>query len=79
MIQTSEKHPKLLFVTVNGWNNTTGTSTISSIIEGYPKDCIANIFLRADMPNSNVCDNYFRIDELKVLRSIIKRNVNSYL
>lgn len=68
---------KILVLTVNGWNNTTGTSTISSILEGYPKECIANIFLRADKPNSNICDKYYRIDELKVLKSIINRNTKT--
>lgn len=70
-------YPKILFITVNGWNNTTGTSTITSIIEGYPKECIANIFLRADLPNSPVCDNYFRIDELKVLKSIFYKKIKT--
>lgn len=70
-------YPKILFLSVNGWNNTTGTSTLTSIIDGYPKECIANIFLRADKPNSEVCDKYFRIDELKVLKSIVKRNLKT--
>lgn len=70
-------YPKILFLSVNGWNNTTGTSTITSIIEGYPKECIASIFLRADNPNSVVCDKYFRIDELKVLKSVLKRKVKT--
>lgn len=70
-------YPKILFLTVNGWNNTTGTGTISSIIEGYPKECVANIFIRADRPNSSVCDKYFRIDELKVIKSVFKRNIKT--
>jgi len=71
------KYPKILFLTVNGWNNTTGTSTISSLIEGYPPECVANIFIRADRPNSPVCKNYFRIDEIKVFKSVIKRKIKT--
>lgn len=70
-------YPKILFITVNGWNNTTGTSTISSIIEGYPKECVANIFIRSDMPNSNVCDRYFQINELNVMKSIFKPKIKT--
>ena len=44
------EYPKILFITVNGWNNTTGTSTISSIINGYPTDKIANI--KVMIPNA---------------------------
>ena len=33
----SENHfPRILFLTVNGWNDTTGTGTITSIIKNYP-------------------------------------------
>ena len=71
------EYPKILFITVNGWNNTTGTSTISSIINGYPTDKIANIFIRADKPNSDMCDRYFRIAELDVFKSIFKRNIKT--
>lgn len=63
-------YPKLLFITINGWNNTTGTATIPSIIDGYPKECVANIFVRPDIPNSPVCDRYFQISEFDVIRSI---------
>ncbi len=73
----NNKYPKILFLTVNGWNNTTGTSTITSIIKEYPKENIANIYLRADKPNSEVCDRYFRIDELKVLKSIFNRKIKT--
>lgn len=69
-------YPKILFLTINGWNNTTGTATISSIIDGYPKEKIANIFIRADLPNSECCSRYFRIPEFSVFKSIIKRKLN---
>ena len=68
-------YPKILFITINGWNNTTGTATIPSIIQGYPVECVANIFIRADIPNSPVCDNYFQISENDVLKSIFRKDV----
>ena len=68
-------YPKILFITINGWNNTTGTTTIPSIIQGYPVECVANIFIRADIPNSPVCDNYFQISENDVLKSIFRKDV----
>ena len=66
--------PRILFITVNGWNNTTGTSTISSIIEGYPPEKIANIFIRTNEPNSLCCKHYYRISEQAVLQSVFFRN-----
>ena len=66
-------YPRILFITINGWNNTTGTATIPSIIEGYPVECVANIFIRADIPNSPVCDRYFQISEKEVMKSILHK------
>lgn len=70
-------YPKILFITVNGWNDTTGTSTIPSIIGGYPKGCVANIFIRSDMPKSDVCDNYFQINEFNVIKSIFNTKIKT--
>ncbi len=75
-INSNSEYPKILFLTVNGWNNTTGTATISSMIDGYPSENIANIFIRADLPNSKCSSKYFRIPEFDVFKSILKRKFN---
>lgn len=68
-------YPRILFITINGWNNTTGTATIPSIIEGYPKECVASLFIRPDIPNSDVCNNYFNISELDVFKSFFNHKI----
>lgn len=70
-----EKKARILFITVNGWNNTTGTATIPSIIEGYPPENVACIFIRPDIPNSPVCNLYYSISEADVIKSIYRRDV----
>lgn len=70
-----KEYPRILFITVNGWNNTSGTATISSIIKGYPPAQVANIFIRPDMPNLAACNYYFNISERDVIRSIFSRKV----
>lgn len=70
-----KKYPKILFITVNGWNNTTGTATIPSIIEGYPSKNIACIFIRPDLPNSHTCSSYYNISEKEVIKSIFNHNI----
>ena len=57
------EYPRILFITINGWNNTTGSATIPSIIAGYPSDRIASIYIRPDVPNASVCNKYFNISE----------------
>ena len=70
-----EKKPKILFITINGWNNTTGTATIPSIIEGYPSENVASIFIRPDLPNSPVCNLYYSISEADIIKSVFRKNV----
>ena len=70
-----KEYPKILFITVNGWNNTTGTATIPSIIEGYPSENVACIFIRPDLPNSPACNLYYNISERDVIKSIFNRKI----
>ena len=70
-----EGYPKILFITINGWNNTTGSATIPSIIAGYPSDKIASIFIRPDVPNSDVCKRYFNISEKEVIKSVFSNSI----
>lgn len=69
------EYPKILFITINGWNNTTGSATIPSIIAGYPTDKVASIFIRPDIPNSDVCNKYFNISEKEVIKSAFSASV----
>lgn len=69
------EYPKILFITINGWNNTTGSATIPSIIAGYPSDRIASIFIRPDVPNASVCNKYFNISEKEVIKSLFSSSV----
>ena len=70
-----KEYPRILFITVNGWNNTTGTATIPSIIEGYPPENVACIFIRPDVPNSPTCNLYYNISERDVIRSVFNRKI----
>ena len=69
-----QKHPKILISTVDCWNDKIGANTMSSLFAGYDVEKIANIYIRADVPNSKVCKKYFQISENKVMKSIFKRN-----
>lgn len=70
-----KEYPKILFITINGWNNTTGSATIPSIIDGYPSDRIASIYIRPDVPNASVCNKYFNISEKEVIKSLFSSSV----
>lgn len=68
----NDKNPRILVITVNSWNSKVGDNTFSTLLDGYPKDNIASLFIREDEPDSKVCNKYFRISESAIIKSIIK-------
>ncbi len=68
---------KVLILSVPAWNKKTGSDTFSSLMEGYGADNVANIYIRESLPDSPVCNNYFRISENAVLKSVFKRKVKT--
>lgn len=68
---------RVLICSIPCWNSKTGSDTFSSLMEGYDPDCIANLYIREDLPDSPVCHNYFRISESAVIKSIFRRNVKT--
>ena len=65
---------KILINTVDAWNNRVGANTMSSIFSVFPKENLANIYIRPQVPNSPVCENYFQISEMDLIKSIIFKN-----
>lgn len=68
---------KVLILSVPSWNKKSGSDTFSSLMEGYGADNVANIYIRETLPDSPVCNNYFRISENAVLKSIVKRSLKT--
>lgn len=69
-----EHFPKVLVSTIPSWSQTSGANTFSTLFDGYPSDKVSNIYTRADLPDSRVCDRYFQILEGSVMKSCFKRN-----
>ena len=68
---------KILVLSVSAWSSKVGMDTWPTLLEGKNPDCVANICLRGETPDSKVCNNYFYISENKVLKSIFKRGVKT--
>ena len=72
----SENQPRILVVSVGSWNSKVG-STWPSLLKKYNSENIANICIRDEIPDSNVCSRYFNISENRVIKSIFKRNIKT--
>ena len=65
---------RVLVTTIPAWSERSGANTFSSLLDGYGADYVANIYTRADLPDSKVAGRYFQILEWKVVKSIITFN-----
>lgn len=65
--------PKVLVCTINSWNSKIGDNTFQLLLEQIPADNLASVFIREDTPDSPACNNYFRISEGRVIKSILNR------
>lgn len=69
--------PKILIVTVASWNSRVGSNTWATLVDGYPAENLANICIREDYPDSDVCSRYFVVSENRVLKSVFNRQVKT--
>ena len=69
--------PKILVFTVNSWNSIVGDNTWATLLKYYKSENLANIFIRDEIPDSKVCSKYFCISENRVIKSILKRKIQT--
>lgn len=73
----SLNQPKILIFTVASWNSKVGANTWATLLENYDRENLANIYIRNEIPDSQVCSKYFSISENKVLKSIFNRKIKT--
>lgn len=64
-------YPKVLVVSNNPFSKTNANGrTLSNLFKSWPKECIAQFYIRNEIVDKSVCENYFLIDESKVIKNI---------
>lgn len=71
------KSLKILVITVPSWNSKVGANSWATLLANYPSENLASIYIRDEIPDSNVCSRYFNISENKIIRSILHRNMKT--
>ncbi|MBE6793651.1 MAG: glycosyltransferase family 4 protein [Ruminococcaceae bacterium] len=69
--------PKVLVVNINVWQDNSAIRTMPEIFACWQKDRVAQIYTRAGLPDTKVCDEFLRINENAVIKSIINRKVKT--
>lgn len=67
---------RILISNISCWDNR-GADTLTNLFSGYGADDIANIYFKAGIPSSDVCNNYFYISENNVIKSIFCRKLKT--
>lgn len=66
--------PKVLVVSTNAWRDNTGINTLIEFFKCWDTDRIAQIYTKSALPQTVVCNHFFRISENAVMKSVLKRN-----
>ena len=69
--------PRVLVPTINVWRDSSNIRTLPEIFASYDKDKVAQIYTKAGVPDTSVCDRFFRINENAVIKSIFKRKIKT--
>ena len=69
--------PHILIFTVTSWNSKVGANTWETLLSQYENTNIANICIRDEIPDSDICSRYFAISESKILKSVLNRKVKT--
>lgn len=69
--------PKILVVSTNAWRDNTGINTLIQFFKCWDKNKIAQIYAKSALPKTSVCNNFFRISENAVMKSVLKRNIKT--
>lgn len=72
-----KKQPRILVFTVSSWNSKVGSNTWSSLLAKYSNENLANICIRDEYPDSDICSRYFVVSENRIIKSVFNRKVKT--
>lgn len=69
------EYPKVLVVSHNCFSKSGSNGrTISNFFLDWPIDSLAQFYISNEIPDSDVCNNYFRVTDIEALKSIFNSN-----
>lgn len=68
---------RILVTTIPAWSQRTGSNTFAALLENMEDAQIANLYVRAELPDSPVCCRYFQILEGAVVKTVLNRSIKT--
>lgn len=74
-------YPRVLIISHNVMSsNGNMGKTLSNFFYGWDKNNISQLYFHSEIPLVNICQNYYRITDVDIIKSIIfKRNIGNIL
>lgn len=73
MEENIKKLPKVVSISLSTWRSDSGIHTQTDLFKHYDADRVAQIYTKSDLPNTPVCNSFFRISENEIIKSVLKR------
>lgn len=67
--------PKVLVVSTNAWRDNTGINTLIEFFKCWDCNRVAQIYTKTALPNTTVCNRFFRISETAVMKSLFNQSI----
>lgn len=71
------KFPKVLVVSTNAWRDNTGINTLIEFFRCWDIKKLAQIYAKDALPNTEICNQFFRISESSVVKSFLLRSTKT--
>lgn len=68
------EYPKILVISHNCFSkHGSNGRTLANFFIDWPQESLAQFYINNEIPDSEVCNNYFRVTDVEVLKSFLKR------
>lgn len=73
-----DNRPKILIISDATWSDDNNIgNTFSNLFRDWPKDKIGMIYARSDLPNTDICDEFFQISESRLIKRFFNFNIKT--
>ena len=72
-MEDRELLPKVLSISLSTWRSDSGIHTQTDLFKFWDPDRVAQIYTKSDLPDTPVCNAFFRISENAIIKSVYKR------
>ncbi|MDL2224159.1 hypothetical protein LJB92_02480 [Bacteroidales bacterium OttesenSCG-928-M06] len=75
---SEKKHPKILIVSRNVWDDSAGgSSTLSNIFQNFDSSKLAHIYIETKIPKTKCCNLFFQISEFSLINRIFNKSIKT--